>query len=123
MSILWKLLLGVGIALPISAYVLGSLVASADEPAPRSPIVIEDASTSLPSGSPTNRGGDDRRGDDRDDRDDVDVVTPSPDDVDDHGDDAGRDDDDSGHGGGDDDSGHGSGDDDSSGHGSGGDDD
>ncbi len=37
MSILWKLLLGVGIALPISAYVLGSLVASADEPAPREP--------------------------------------------------------------------------------------
>ena len=34
MSILWKLLLGVGIALPISAYVLGSLVASADEPRP-----------------------------------------------------------------------------------------
>ena len=27
MSILWKLLLGLGIALPISAYVLGSLVA------------------------------------------------------------------------------------------------
>ncbi len=141
MSILWKLLVGLGIALPITAYVLGSLVATADEPEPRPPIVISDSGASTSSGTPARkddqgnknqgqktRNDDNRRGDDdRSGDDDVEAVVPTPDNLDDSDDDAGRDDDGNDHGGddrGDDDnSGPGGGDDDSSGHGSGGDDD
>ena len=55
MSILWKLLVGLGIALPITAYVLGSLVATADEPEPRPPIVISDSGASTSSGTPARK--------------------------------------------------------------------
>jgi len=137
MSILWKLLVGLGIALPITAYVLGSLVATADEPEPRPPIVISDSGASTSSGTPARkddqgnknqgqktRNDDNRRGDDdRSGDDDVEAVVPTPDNLDDSDDDAGRDDDGDDHGGDDDSSGPGGGDDDSSGHGSGGDDD
>jgi hypothetical protein len=112
MSILVKLLVGLGIALPLSAYALGSIVATADEPTPPETIVIEDAGSPAPAqdagkddrkaGKPGDKkddgqGDDARRDDDdnddagRDDSDDDEVVTPDPDDVDDSGDDAGRD--------------------------------
>jgi len=138
MSTLVKILVTLGLVLPMGAFVAGSLAASsADEPAPRETIVIRDSPTrtASPGGtgtpSPGHDAGDDHGGDRRGDHsgdDDVVVIIPSPDDLDDHGDDDGRDgdlaDDSSGHGS--DDSGHGSDDSghggDDSGHGGGGDD-
>lgn len=121
MKTVWKVLLGLALVVPMGAYVVGSLAASASEdPAPRHTIQIEGpertpAPTRTPRPTPTETGG-------------VEVITPHYDDFDDHddhGDDDG--DDSSGHGGGDDSSGHGGGDHggggNDSGHGGGGDDD
>ena len=111
MKTVWKVLLGLAVVIPLTAYVVGSLAASAaDDPAPRHTIEIREPSPSStpshtpshsprpsvsPSSSPTPE---------------VEVITPSYDDLgDDHGGDGN-----SGHGGGDDSSGHGS-----SGHGGG----
>jgi hypothetical protein len=114
MKTVWKVLLGLVLVVPLGAYVAGSLAASAsDDPAPRPTIQIAEPSrtpTTTPSttpSAPVSATPED---------DDVEVITPGYDDLDDDhgGDDHG------GHGGGDD-SGHGGGDD--SGHGGGGDDD
>lgn len=99
MSIVWKVLVGLALALPLGAFVAGALASSADEPAPRETIVIQDAPA-----RPDDRGmGDGRRNDegrpehqddradadagdddgDGDDGDDVEVVRPEPDTVDD----------------------------------------
>lgn len=116
MKTLWKALFALALVVPLAAYVAGSLVASAaDDPAPRPPIVIQDAGRSAspsenhsesPSASPSAS-------------DDVGAVEFDPDDLDDDSDDFGRDDDDHGddHGGDRDDRG-----DDHSGPGGGGDD-
>ncbi|MCW2765858.1 MAG: hypothetical protein JWO11_1817 [Nocardioides sp.] len=123
MNKLWKILLVLGLVLPLGVFVAGSLASSsADEPAPRETIVIDDSGSTTgpagpgatgspsPSSTPTSGGGE--PGDDHG----VEVVSPSPDDIgDDHGgDSSGR-----GGGGGDDNNRSGSGRDDHSGHGSG----
>lgn len=130
MSLFLKIAMGLTLALPMSAYVVGSLVASADEPAPREVIVIRDSATSpgpeeqpgrTTQPRPDHRGEDDGQsvvGDD-----DVEVVLPEPDDIDDDGDDSGRDGDDTTDDGHDNSGPGGGGDDDSSGPGGGGDDD
>ena len=101
MSTLVKILVTLGLVLPMGAFVAGSLAASsADEPAPRETIVIRDSPTRTaspdgdrtPSPSPGHDAGDDHggdRGDDHSGDDDVIVIVPSPDDLDDHGDDDG----------------------------------
>jgi hypothetical protein len=113
----WKVLLGLVLVLPMTAYVGWSLVAAADAPTPHSPIIVEqrtqtpepsqspsDKPTEKPSGHKSERG-DDHPGDDNT----PEIITQSPDVFDDHGGD-----DNSGKGSGDDDSGG----DDSSGKGS-----
>jgi hypothetical protein len=88
MSRIVKLLLVLALALPVGAYAVGSLVASAaDEPAQREPIVLREpparTGSPSPSATPDDRGG---RGDDGDEgaRDD-----DADDDADDDGDDDG----------------------------------
>ena len=129
MRTLSKILVGLVLGVPVSAYVAGSLAASADsDPQPRQTIEIRPAdstATTGPSDKPTTQPSGDHSGPGRggDDDDDVEVITPDYDDFDDdddqHDDDHGGRDDDSGHGpsddgrhDGDDDSGHGGGDDD-----------
>lgn len=87
MKTLWKVLLALALVVPMGAYVAGSLVASAaDDPAPRPPILIEDAGRSAPpSESPSSPPSA---------SDGVGQVELDPDDLDDDGDDFGRDDDD-----------------------------
>ena len=114
MRTVWKVLLGLAVTLPVASYVAGALTASqAEFPVERAPIVVRDAS-SAPSTGPTPQarrtrttppaarpstdrprsGNDVQRERGRDDaRDEVQVVTPRPDDVDLDDDDAGRDDD------------------------------
>ncbi|WP_193613112.1 hypothetical protein [Nocardioides lijunqiniae] len=83
MSRLWKVVLTLGLVLPVAAFVAGSLAASsADEPAPRETILIQDASpssspTTRPSPTPTGRPSPTGSGDDRGDRPPR-VVTPEP---------------------------------------------
>jgi hypothetical protein len=117
MRTLLKVFLTLALLLPLGAFVAGSLVASsANEPGPQRTIVIKDGNSSSPrndaspssnpSGVPTD-GATDDHGDDG-----VEVLTPSPSDLDDdnHGDDHGGFDDRTGHGsggGGDDNSGSG----------------
>ena len=118
MGIAWKVVIGLVLVLPMTAYVVGSLVAVADEPTEHTPIIVEertqapDKSGPSPTEKPTKKPSDDKtdRGDDHggDDGDDdgPQVITPSPSVFDDNG--------------GEDNSGKGSGDDDdSSGKGSG----
>ena len=110
----WTVLIGAAVALPMLAYVAGTLAATGDEPGQRAPVVIEDATRqgsptpgpgSTPTPTPPAAGDDDPRDDEADDEaDDLDddgpeVITPSPDDLDDHDDDEGRDDDDDDHSG------------------------
>jgi len=125
MRTLWKIFVPLALVLPLSAFVAGSLVASAsDDPPVRDTIVIRESGatprtpTATPSDDPT-RGHEDDPDDDTDDGDEVETVDVEPDDV--HDDSDGRSDaypgehtdDDSGPGGGEDDSsGHGGGDDD-----------
>ena len=124
MGIAWKVVLGLVLILPMTAYVVGSLVAAADEPREHAPIIVEeqtrtpDNPSQSPSAKPTKKSDDDDKGRGRgrgrggdDDDDPPEIITPSPSDLfDDHG----GDDDNSGKGSGDDDgdsSGKGSGDD------------
>jgi hypothetical protein len=114
MKTLWKALLALALLVPMGAYVAGSLVASAaDDPAPRSPIVIKDPGrsatpTGTPSSSPSPSTG---VGEIELDPDDLDDDSDDSGRDDDHGDDHGDDEDHSGPGGGGDDGGHGSNDD------------
>ena len=132
MKLVWKVLLGLAVVVPLGAYVAGSLAASASsDPTPRQTIEIRQVDptptstsapttkptptptpTSSPTSSPT--GDEDDDGDDGPGDDDVEVVTPWED-LDDHSGHGrdGDDDDHSGHGGGghDDRSGHGGGED------------
>lgn len=131
MSTVWKVIAALLLTLPVGAYVAGTLVASqADVPTERAPIVMRDSSSGSagpstpaetnsprPTARPTDKENDgpDGKGDDDDDSsgpdgdgdddadDDVRVVRPSPDDIEDDDDDAGRDDDDGGDDDGDDD--------------------
>jgi hypothetical protein len=120
MAMLWKVLIGLAIALPMAAYVAGSFAASSvDDPVRREPVHISDvrespapekstkgADPSVPSErrTPVNRDEDD----DADDN-DVRVVTPQPTRVNgvDGDDGPERDDDDSRDGGDDSDDGEG----------------
>ena len=93
MSTVVKILVTLGLVLPLGAFVAGSLAASgADDPGPRPAIVIPDSpSRSAAPGddrSPSRGPSDDSSPDDHGG---VGVITPSPDDLDDHGDDSGRD--------------------------------
>jgi hypothetical protein len=111
-STMWKLLIGLGLLLPSGAFVAGVLAAStAESPAPRETIVIQDATpgpgsstrapgrrpersaTPLSLPSPTGEGvrDDNRDGDRQGDDDGVEVITPNPDNLDDVSDDRGRD--------------------------------
>lgn len=114
MSWFWKAFVVMLLALPVGAYVTGSLAGSqADLPDRLTPVVVEDPQPSAPStpdptpgtspratpggdGDDDRRGegrrGDDGRGDDGDD-DEVQVIRPEPDDVGDDDRDDGRDDD------------------------------
>src|SRR5687768_8306844 len=116
MSTVWKFLIALGLLLPSGAFLAGMFVASTTDPqAPRETILIQDSQPGTdsvtrspsrhpkrppapsPIPSPTGDGvvsdrderGDDARGDDR-----VEVIMPRPDDLDDAGDDSGRDGDD-----------------------------
>ncbi|MGH3361370.1 MAG: hypothetical protein ACRDOM_02835 [Nocardioides sp.] len=99
MSTLWKVAIALVLALPMTAYVVGSLVASADEPTRPEPIIVEEESPDPPdrSGTPGDKqsrepGEQDDEDDDRNDDDGPPVVvTPKPDDLDDDSDDDGRD--------------------------------
>jgi hypothetical protein len=123
MKTVWKVLLGLALVVPMGAYVVGSLAASAsDDPAPRHSIRIEQhdptpsgQSTPTPGQDPSGEPSADSSGHGRSgDDDEVEVITPEYDDFDDEddghdddhsgsgGQDDGRHDDNSGHGGGDD---------------------
>jgi hypothetical protein len=107
MSWFWKGLVVLLLALPVGAYVTGSLAgAPADLPDRLEPVVVQDPASKdnapepSPSkappadGTPGDRDGDgdqDDARDDRDEGDDVEVVRPDPDDLDDDSDDDGRD--------------------------------
>ncbi len=99
MSTLAKILIPLGLVLPLGAFVAGAVaVSGADDPAPRETIVIRDAPTrsnsphedrspsAHPSDDPTTAATHDAGRPRRDRR-----HHPSPDDLDDHGDDSGRD--------------------------------
>ena len=78
MSTVWKVLVGLALVVPVGAYVAGSIAASAsDDPAPRHTITIRESdpgTTQSPSPSrPAERS------------DEVEVITPGYDDLDDHG--------------------------------------
>jgi hypothetical protein len=121
MGIAVKVVVGLVLLLPMTAYVVGSLVAAADEPREHAPIIVEEQTrtpgnpSQSPSAKPTDKTDDDGKGRGRgrgrggDDDDPPEVIPPSPSDLfDDHG----GDDDNSGKGSDDDD------DDDNSGKGS-----
>ncbi|MGD9961292.1 hypothetical protein [Nocardioides sp.] len=81
MSTLWKPLLGICLALPMAAYVLGSLIDSRPgQPTPRETIVIQDAPPQPPGTAdpPNSRGVDEPSGDEGLDDNGVRVVTPQP---------------------------------------------
>jgi len=124
MKTVWKVLLGLALVVPMGAYVVGSLAASAaDDPAPRQTIEIREPAPS-PSSTPSSKPSTSATPSSQQTGDDVEVITPHYDDFDDHddnGDDDGDGDDRSGHGGRggdghhdrhDDQSGHGGGDED-----------
>ncbi len=92
MGIAWKIVVGLVLLLPMTAYVVGSLVAAADEPREHAPIIVEeqtqapDKSGPSPSEKPTQKPSDKKtdRGDDHggdDESDDPEDITPSPDDA------------------------------------------
>ncbi|RYU09492.1 hypothetical protein [Nocardioides iriomotensis] len=107
MSWFWKGLVVLLLALPVGAYVTGSLAgAPADLPDRLEPVVVQDPSSGDTAPEPSHSEGprndgatgdrdddrDDRDGrDEGDDRDEVEVVRPDPDDLDDDSDDDGRD--------------------------------
>lgn len=124
MGFAWKVLVGLLLVLPMTAYVALSLVAAADEPRQHQPIIVQERTPSpdnpgkspsakpspnkSPSSFPSASPSDDHGGDDESD--DPEVITPSPSAFDDRetngsghddrgGDDDGRDDDSSGSGG------------------------
>ena len=122
MGIAVKVAVGLVLLLPMTGYVVGSLVAAADPPREHAPIIVQEQTQSpdkprqspsdKPSKKPSDKKserGDDHGGEDPGDDDTPEVITPSPDDL---FDDNGGDDDNSGKGSGGDD-------DDSSGKGSG----
>lgn len=75
MATFWKVMLGLALVLPVTAYVAGTLVASSGEsPRDLSPVVIEDS----PSKAPTPIRRDREEPDDRDGTERVQVVTPPP---------------------------------------------
>lgn len=91
MNMWWKWLLSLFVAIPLAAYVAGSLAAVDTQPRPRPPIVI-DVSKASPVGSSDSaspRGHDGR--DDHGDR-GPETVLPDPDDLDNPDDNLGRDD-------------------------------
>src|SRR6478752_2456049 len=91
MKTLWKVLIGLALVVPMGAYVVGSLAASAaDDPAPRQTIEIrEPAPSPTPTSPPTSRPSPSKTAEPDDDE--VEVITPDYDDVDDN-DDSGDDD-------------------------------
>jgi hypothetical protein len=121
MGIAVKVLIGLVLLLPMTAYVVGSLVASAVTPTPHTPIIVQEQTQSpkpshSPSGKPSEKPNEDKKGHGEghkgrgnDDNSPPTVIPPSPSDLfDDHG---GLDNSGKGSGGGDDSSsGKGSGD-------------
>ena len=109
MGIAVKVLIGLVLLLPMTAYVVGSLVAAAVEPPQHDPIIVEEQTQSpdkprqSPSAKPTQKPGHDKHDDHGggkgkgDDDDPPKVITPSPSDL---FDDNGGDDDNSGKGSG-----------------------
>lgn len=108
----WKVLIGLAVALPMLAYVAGSLAASEPQDSRHSPVILEPAPTDA-SGSPDDKAPQGKKGNksgqkpkpappprttpprtDDDDDDGPRVVRPRPDDLDDDSDDRGRDRDD-----------------------------
>jgi hypothetical protein len=115
MGIALKVVVGLVLLLPMTAYVVGSLVAAADEPREHAPIIVEERTqkpepSQSPTDKPTNKpsGHKSEHGEKHGNEGPPTVIPPSPSDLfDDHGGD-----DNSGKGsGGDDNSGKGSGDD------------
>src|SRR5215208_2133057 len=99
MGIAVKVLIGLVLLLPMTAYVVGSLVAAADEPREHAPIIVKeqtkapDDPSQSPSAKPTEKPsphksgrGDDHPGDHHGDDATPEIITPSPSDLfDDHG--------------------------------------
>ncbi len=85
MTTFGRVLIGLALAVPMAAYVVGSLAgSSAEEPRPRDPVQISDVTESPSPGKRESTPPDDR-GDDDGDRDDTDeddngarVVVPQP---------------------------------------------
>jgi hypothetical protein len=115
MGIAWKVAVGLVLLLPMTGYVVGSLVAAADPPREHAPIIVQEQTDSprpskSPSDKPRNHKGDrddrdDHKGEDKGDDDGDDdppvVIQPSPSDLfddDDFDDDDDGDDDNSGKG-------------------------
>jgi hypothetical protein len=102
MKTVWKVLLGLALVVPMGAYVVGSLAASAtDDPAPRHTIQISEPAatrTAEPKPKPTTTPASTPSATESAE---VEVITPYDDLGDDHGGDrhGGRSGDDSGHGG------------------------
>jgi hypothetical protein len=118
MGTAWKVVVGLVLLLPMTAYVAVSLVAAANEPLEHQPIIVQEQTQKpnkpgpSPSQKPTEQPDDHKKGREGDgDSSGPEVIVPPPSDLfDDHG----GDDDNSGKGSGDDDgdsSGKGSGDD------------
>ena len=82
MSVLWKGLIALVVALPLGAYAAGSLVASADDPPPtRQAIELREVGDNAGQAADDGRRGDrqDRRGEDDDDaEDEFERVNPGP---------------------------------------------
>lgn len=90
MGIAWKVLVGLVLVLPMTGYVVGSLVAAADEPREHAPIIVQEQTKApqtprtSPSAKPThkpehdkNRHGDGHGSDDPT-TEPPEIVTPSP---------------------------------------------
>ncbi|MQW77876.1 hypothetical protein GHK92_18550 [Nocardioides sp. dk4132] len=79
MSKLWQVLLGLGLVLPLGGYVAGSLAAtSAEDPAPRPPIVLETTSSDGRPVPGTTFSPAPGTGEREDPEDDIEVVVPQP---------------------------------------------
>ena len=86
-----KVLIGLVLVLPMTAYVAGSLVAAADEPVQHQPIIVQQTKTpdnpgQSPSGKPTEKPGDKKSAHEQHhgkggDDDPPEIITPSPSDL------------------------------------------
>jgi hypothetical protein len=92
MATVWKVLIGLALVLPMTAYVGWSLVAAANEPLPHDPIIVQERThtpepSQSPSNKPTQKPSEHKtdRGDDPGADNGPEIITQSPEVFDDHG--------------------------------------